>query len=131
MLREAYLAMVVFLGAGLGGVLRHGVNRLVPLLIAAPFPTATLIVNVVGSLVMGLLTGWFAFRGEQSGQEMRLFLTTGILGGFTTFSTFSLDTAVLWERGQMLQAASYMLGSVALSLAAVFVGLAIVRTAFS
>jgi CrcB protein len=127
MLREAYLALVVFLGAGLGGVLRHGVNRLVPLLIATPFPASTLLVNVTGSLVMGLLTGWFTFRGEQAGQELRLFLTTGILGGFTTFSTFSLDTAVLWERGQMLHAAGYALASVGVSLAAVFAGLALIR----
>lgn len=128
MLREAYLALVVFLGAGVGGALRHGVNRLVPLLIATPFPAATLLVNVTGSLVMGLLTGWFTFRGEQTGQDLRLFLTTGILGGFTTFSTFSLDTALLWERGQMLHAAGYVLVSVIVSLMAVFAGLALTRT---
>ena len=78
------------------------------------FPFGTLIVNIVGSFVMGLLAGYFAFR-PGIGQHMRLFLTTGILGGFTTFSAFSLDTALLIERHAYGLAAGYVVGSVAAS----------------
>jgi CrcB protein len=73
-----------------------------------------------------LIAGWFALRG-QSGPNLRLFLTTGILGGYTTFSAFSLDAALLWERGEILAMAFYVSASVALSLLGVFVGLAIIR----
>jgi CrcB protein len=85
-------------------------------------------VNVAGSFVMGLLAGYFAFR-PGIGQHMRLFLTTGVLGGFTTFSAFSLDTALLVERHSYGLAAGYAVGSVAASLAALFVGLAMFRSA--
>jgi CrcB protein len=89
-------------------------------------PSSTLCVNVSGSLVMGLIAGWFAFRG-QAGQTLRLFLTTGILGGYTTFSAFSLDAALLWERGQVWSTVFYVVTSVLLSLVGVFLGLAIIR----
>ena len=79
----AYL--IVFLGAGLGGALRHGVNVAALRLLGSGLPYGTLTVNIVGSLVMGLLTGYFALKADP-GQMWRLFLTTGILGGFTTFS---------------------------------------------
>ena len=75
---------------------------------------------------MGLIAGWFALRG-QSGLNLRLLLTTGILGGYTTFSAFSLDAALLWERGEILGTVFYVSASVALSLLGVFVGLAIIR----
>lgn len=84
----------------------------------------TLVVNVVGSFAIGLLAGYFAFR-PGIGQHMRLFLTTGLLGGFTTFSAFSLDTALLIERHQYALAAGYAAGSVLASLIALFVGLAL------
>ena len=83
--------LIVFLGAGIGGALRHGVNLLAARLLGTGFPFGTLIVNVVGSFAMGLIIAWLALRGQQA-QAVRLFLTTGILGGFTTFSAFSLDT---------------------------------------
>ncbi|OHV72793.1 fluoride efflux transporter CrcB [Ensifer sp. LCM 4579] len=118
--------LIVFLGAGLGGAMRHGVNRLAAYLFGVAFPFGTLTVNVVGSLAMGVLAGYFAFRGELS-QEARLFLTTGVLGGFTTFSTFSLDTISLWERGQWMAAAIYVVASLALALAGLFAGLMLVR----
>jgi CrcB protein len=92
----AYL--IVFLGAGLGGALRHGINQLVARLVATDFPLATLLINVSGSFAMGLLAGWLAFRGDAP-QHWRLFLATGVLGGYTTFSAFSLDAVLLWERG--------------------------------
>lgn len=117
---------VVFLGAGIGGSLRHAVNRAV-LTLAPSFPWSTFVVNVTGCLCMGLVAGWFAFRSESGGQTVPLFLTTGVLGGYTTFSAFSLDAALLWERGQVWGAAVYVAGSVLLSIAGIFVGLALMR----
>jgi len=90
------------------------------------FPYATMVINISGSLIMGAVAGWFAFRGDAS-QHWRLFLTTGILGGYTTFSTFSLDAALLWERGEATLAAVYVVGSVVLSLVGIFGGLWLVR----
>ena len=90
------LYLIVFLGAGIGGACAR-VNVGAARLFGFGFPFGTLIVNVVGSFVMGLLAGYFAFRPGIA-QHMRLFLTTGILGGFTTFSAFSLDAALLIER---------------------------------
>ncbi len=121
------LYLIVFLGAGVGGALRHGVNVGAARLFGYGFPYGTLIVNIVGSFVMGLLAGYFAFRPGID-QHMRLFLTTGILGGFTTFSAFSLDTALLVERHAYVLATSYVLGSVAAGLSALFFGLALFRS---
>lgn len=118
----AYL--IVFLGAGIGGALRHGVNNAAARLLGYGFPFGTLIVNVVGSFLMGALAGYFVVRTGVP-QHFRLFLTTGILGGFTTFSAFSLDAALLVERHQYSLAAAYVAGSVFVSLAALFAGLAL------
>ena len=118
--------LLVFLGGGLGAALRHGVNILSMRWLGAAFPYATLIENVSGSLAMGLLAGYFAFKGDAS-QPMRLFLATGVLGGYTTFSAFSLDTVLLWERGEVALAAGYVLGSVALSIGGLVAGLALAR----
>jgi CrcB protein len=121
-------ALLVFIGGGIGALARHGVNIGVGRLIGTNFPWSTAIINVVGSFVMGLVAGYFAFRGAGGwGQHARLFIATGILGGFTTFSAFSLDTALLWERGAAGQAAAYVLGSVALSILGLFAGLGLVR----
>jgi CrcB protein len=117
---------IVFLGGGVGAALRHGVNLLSARLFGTSFPWHTLIENVTGSLAMGLLAGYFAFKTEPS-QAWRLFLTTGILGGYTTFSAFSLDAVLLYERGQIGLAALYVLASVGLSIAGLFAGLALVR----
>jgi fluoride exporter len=122
------LYLIVFLGAGIGGALRHGVNVGAARLFGYGFPFGTMIVNVVGSFAMGLLAGYFAFR-PGIGQHMRLFLTTGVLGGFTTFSAFSLDTALLVERHSYGMAAGYAVGSVAASVSALFFGLALFRSA--
>lgn len=119
---------LVFLGAGIGGVLRHGVNVVSLKWLGASFPYGTMAINIIGSGVMGLVAGFLAFKaGEGWTQNARLFLATGILGGFTTFSAFSLDAVLLWERGEAMLAAVYVLGSVALSLAALVAGLALVR----
>jgi len=120
------LYLIVFLGAGIGGALRHGVNVGAARMWGFGFSYGTLIVNIVGSFLMGLLAGYFAFR-PGIGQHWRLFLTTGILGGFTTFSAFSLDSALLIERHAYGLAAGYMVGSVAASVSALFLGLAVFR----
>lgn len=117
---------IVFLGAGIGGSLRHGMNLLAARWLGTDFPYGTLAVNVVGSFVMGLFAGWFLVRTGVP-QHMRLFLTTGILGGFTTFSAFSLDAALLIERHAYWLAAAYVAGSVVASIAALFAGLIIFR----
>jgi CrcB protein len=118
--------LIVFLGGGIGASLRHGVNLAAARWLGVAFPFGTLIVNVSGSLIMGLLAGYFAFKGDAS-QHWRLFLTTGILGGYTTFSAFSLDVAVLYERGAIGLAAAYVLVSVIASIAGLFAGLWIAR----
>jgi len=118
------LYIIVFIGAGLGGALRHGVNVAAARLFGYGFPLGTLIVNVAGSFLMGVLAGYFAFRPGFS-QHTRLFLTTGILGGFTTFSAFSLDAALLVERHSYALAAGYIVGSVGVSVAALFLGLSL------
>src|SRR3954463_7787277 len=120
------LYLIVFIGAGTGGALRHGVNVGAARLFGYGFPTGTLIVHIVGSFAMGLLAGYFAFR-PGIGQHVRLFLTTGLLGGFTTFSAFSLDTALLVHRHAYALAAGYAVGSVAASVSALFFGLALFR----
>lgn len=119
-----YLA--IFVGGGLGAALRHAVNRTSLTYFGSAFPYGTLIVNVVGGLLMGVLAELFLVKGGGS-QEFRLFLTTGFLGGFTTFSTFSLDAALMWQRSDHIALASYIAASVLLSIGGLFVGMAIVR----
>jgi CrcB protein len=121
----AYL--IVFLGGGLGAALRHGINIASARALGTAFPYGTLAINMSGSIVMGLIAGYFAFKGDAS-QQWRLFLTTGILGGYTTFSAFSLDVALLYERGEVGLAALYVAASVVLSIAGLFAGLALARS---
>jgi CrcB protein len=118
--------LIVFLGGGIGTMIRHGANMAGLRALGPNFPYATFFINVSGSLIMGLVAGYFAFKGDAS-QHWRLFLTTGILGGYTTFSTYSLDAALLYERGELGLSALYVVGSVALSIAGLFAGLALVR----
>ncbi|WP_037498353.1 fluoride efflux transporter CrcB [Sphingomonas jaspsi] len=117
--------LLVFLGGGLGASLRHGVNRATLAWFGPGFPVGTIGVNVIGSFLIGLCAGLFAAHG--TGQPARLFLVTGVLGGFTTFSAFSLDALTLWQRGETMTAACYVLGSVALSLVAISLGLMLSR----
>ena len=114
------------LGGGLGASLRHLINVTCARTLGTGFPWGTFIINITGSTVMGLIAGYLAFKGEAS-QPWRLFLITGILGGYTTFSAYSLDAALLYERGELASAALYVVGSVALSIAGLFAGLALVR----
>lgn len=119
--------LIVAAGGALGAVARYGVGRLLP---AAGWPWATLTVNLVGGLLMGLLAGWLAFRGGAQGETIRLFAAVGLLGGFTTFSAFSLETALMIEKRQFALASGYVAASVVLSVAALFLGLTIARRAF-
>ena len=118
--------LIVFIGGGIGAALRHGFNIAFARLLGTAFPYATLFENVSGSIVMGVLVAIFAFRSGVP-HHWQLFMTTGILGGYTTFSTFSLDVALLYERGQIGLAALYVLLSVVLSIGGLFAGLALVR----
>ena len=118
--------ILVFLGGGLGASLRHAINVGCARACGLNFPYGTFVINITGSLVMGLIAGYLAFKGEAS-QPWRLFLMTGVLGGYTTFSAFSLDAVTLYERGQGGLAAFYVLGSVVLSIAGLIGGLSLVR----
>jgi len=122
---------IVAAGGALGAVARYGVGvwafRLFP---TASWPWATLAVNVVGGLLMGLLAGWLAFRGGAYGESLRLFAAVGVLGGFTTFSAFSMEAALMIERRQTAMAGGYVAASVILSIAALFLGLMVARRAF-
>jgi CrcB protein len=118
--------VIVFVGAGLGGALRHGINVLAARIAGTEFPYGTLVINVIGSILMGVIIEYLALRLELS-QSVRLFLTTGILGGFTTFSAFSLEAALLYERDQLLAAIVYIVASVVLAIGGLFAGLALVR----
>ena len=124
---QAVLLEVV--GGGLGAALRHGVNMAVARWLGTGFPWHTLIVNGTGSLAMGVFVGWLAQRSDATGsQSLRLFLTTGLCGGFTTFSAFSLDAMALWERGDTTAAVLYVAGSVAVSLLGLAAGLILMRS---
>lgn len=127
-------------GGALGAMARYGlglaVGRLAP---AAGWPQAwphswpwgTFGANLIGGLLMGLLTGWLAFRAGAHQESIRLFAAVGVLGGFTTFSAFSLEVALLIERREMATAALYVAASVILAVAALFLGLLIARKAFA
>jgi len=119
---------IVFLGGGIGAAIRHLVNQAVGRVAGTDFPFGVMAINISGSLVMGLAAGYFAFKASESWSDTaRLFLTTGVLGGYTTFSAFSLDAMLLWERGEPGLAVAYVLVSVVLSIIGLAAGLGIVR----
>ncbi len=120
----------VAVGGAIGAALRHGVGLASVRLLPTGWPHGTFIVNLVGSLAMGVLIGWLAFKGQGGSQTLRLFLATGLLGGFTTFSAFSLEVANFLRAGDTGKAAVYAGLSVALGVAALFLGLWIARKAF-
>lgn len=119
-------ALIVFVGAGLGGVVRHLLHHLLTVGAGSGFPWGTLIINISGSTALGIVTGLLAFRKEIP-VEFQLFLTTGILGGYTTFSAFSIDTVVLYGRGDVGLAGAYVAASVLLSILGLAAGLSLVR----
>lgn len=118
--------LIVAAGGAVGASLRHFTGIATMRWLGTSFPWGTLTVNVIGSFVMGVFIEWLARRADSSA-ELRLFMATGLLGGFTTFSAFSLDAAVLWERGNEVLAASYVAANVCGAIAALFAGLWLVR----
>lgn len=118
---------LVAVGGAIGASIRHLANGLALRLVGSSFPWGTMAINIVGSLIMGVFIEVLARRFNAS-NELRLFVATGILGGFTTFSAFSLDFAVLWERGALASALGYALASVIGSILALFLGLWLARS---
>lgn len=123
----------VGIGGAVGSILRYQGGRIMTQWLGAPmmtaFPWATLAVNALGSLLMGVLAGWLVRQGPGGGEQLRLLLGVGLLGGFTTFSAFSLEMVLLLERGQILFAALYAILSFALGISGLLVGLTIMRAA--
>ncbi|MCB9988380.1 MAG: fluoride efflux transporter CrcB [Rhodospirillales bacterium] len=113
-------------GGAIGAVLRHFTNNAVLHVLGHGFPWGIFVANVLGSFLMGVLISAFAHAYEPS-QAMRAFLTVGMLGAFTTFSTFSMDTVLMIERGQYVLASAYVLGSVTLAIGGLFAGMMLVR----
>lgn len=123
--------LIVAVGGSLGATLRYGVGLgLVRLLPGAAWPWGTFAVNGLGGLAMGLLVGWLAFKGGAHQETIRLFAAVGVLGGFTTFSSYSLEAVMMIERRDYALAAAYVVGSVILAVAALFIGLMVARRAF-
>lgn len=124
--------LLVALGGGLGATARYGlgllVGRLAP---GAAWPWGTFGANIVGGLLMGLLAGWLALRAGAHQESIRLFAAVGVLGGFTTFSAFSLETALMIERRDLATAGLYVAASAALAIGALFLGLTLARRAFA
>lgn len=123
----------VGIGGAVGSILRYQGGRIMTQWLGAPvmtaFPWATLAVNALGSLLMGMLAGWLVRQGPGGGEQLRLLLGVGLLGGFTTFSAFSLEMVLLLERGQILIAALYAMLSFALGISGLLIGLTIMRAA--
>lgn len=118
--------LLVAAGGALGAMARYAVYLAAGALFGAGFPVGTLAVNIIGSFAMGALTETIALVWSTSPQ-MRLFLAVGVLGAFTTFSSFSLDVAVLYERGRFFACAAYIAASVVLSIGALFAGMWLFR----
>jgi fluoride exporter len=124
-----YQALLIFIGGGLGAVARWGVGVAAARLLGTAWPWGTLGVNVAGSFAMGLVMGHLMRNGigAQSNENLRLFFATGLLGGFTTFSAFSLETVKMIDAGRWPDGAIYAVASVSLSVLAVFAGMALSR----
>ena len=123
--------LLVFLGGGAGALARHWVGGQTLRVFGSAWPYGTFTVNVVGGFLMGVLAGWLAHRGGSSQDHYRLLFGVGVLGGFTTFSAFSLETALMIERRAYGLAFSYAAASVLLSVGALFIGLILARRLFA
>ena len=122
-----YPFLLVGAGGAIGAMARYGLASLVGRAWPMSFPLATLLINVIGSVCMGVFIGLMARLLPQWQADARLFIAVGALGGFTTFSTFSLDTVVLIERGDVLQAGAYVLLSVVVCVIGLYLGLLVTR----
>ena len=116
----------VALGGAIGASARHLLSQVVQRAHGGPFPVGTMSVNIIGSFLMGLLIGWLALK-VSGGEDWRLFMGVGLLGGFTTFSAFSLDAIVLFERKAYGALMTYVSVSVLASITALFLGLFLMR----
>lgn len=123
------LLIPIALGGALGAVLRYGVTGWVMRHAGAGFPYGTLAVNTLGSLAIGLIAGWFLREMAEAKPMLQAFLITGLLGGFTTFSAFSLETVSLLQRGDYTAAFSYIAASLLLCVSACALGLILVKAA--
>jgi fluoride exporter len=119
------ILLAIGTGSFIGGVLRYLLSQFIQGRVVQAFPLGTLVVNILGCLLIGLVFG-FSERGQVSA-EWRLFLATGILGGFTTFSAFSYETLTLFRDGQLFYAMAYISASVLLGIAATYAGFALVK----
>ena len=122
-----YPYLLVGIGGALGSIARYGSGVLVGRVWTSSFPLATLLINIAGSLAMGLFIGYLARTTPAWQADARLFVAVGIFGGFTTFSSFSLDAIALIERGEIVQSAIYILGSVVIAILALYVGMQLTR----
>lgn len=120
----------IFAGGGFGAVMRYLIGLQAAKVWGINFPYGTLIINVLGSFLIGAIAGYFTFYSNGENQALRLFLIVGILGGFTTFSSFSLETLMLLQRGELLLAMGYILLSVLVSLSVVYFGFELVKFKF-
>ncbi|WP_309661313.1 CrcB family protein [Sphingomonas sp.] len=118
---------LVFVGGGFGSVLRFATYHAARLWLPPSFPWGTLVVNVLGGVAAGALAGWILSRSIGGADSISLFLMTGLLGGFTTFSAFSVDAVLLWQRGEPATAFAYVAASVLLAIGGVVAGMSIVR----
>ena len=123
--------LLVAAGGAIGASLRHGAGILSVRHLPATWPWATFSVNLLGGFAMGLVAGWFALKADEGGQDLRLFLATGVLGGFTTFSAFSLETMNMLRSGEAGKAFAYAALSVIFSVAALGLGLWVAKRAFA
>lgn len=120
---------VIYVAAGgaLGSVLRYLLQNWVGAATGKDFPYGTMLVNIVGSFVMGAVIGWLARSAPQNAENIRLFVAVGVLGGFTTFSSFSLDAITLFEQGRLGAMSAYILASVICSLLGLLAGLQLMK----
>lgn len=122
--------LLVMIGGAIGAALRYQLGRASLRVMGPGYPWGTLAANVLGGFLMGALIGWLAVRYQgQHSEQIRLLLAVGVLGGFTTFSAFSLETMLMFERGELLSALGYILLSVAASIGALALGMTIMRSA--
>jgi len=121
-------SLIVMLGGALGALGRYQFGRMATHVMGTGWPWGTIGVNIIGGFLMGTLVGWLARNGSAGGEHIRLLIGVGMLGGFTTFSSFSLEVMLMIERGQWGSAAAYALLSILLSVGGLFAGLILMRS---